>query len=166
MGVLYFYFGPAQQREMIMKKVDVFADEGKVEISIIEEYEKLLNLTFPEEYKSIISSHNALYPLRSNFGFEVNGQKKWADVSFFGYGELTSSEDISRFMAMEGGHQLIIPFGCAANGDYICFDYRENKSIPRVAIMLHDSFDGSGSMSVFDVSGSFVDFMDSLIELE
>ncbi|MGQ8975906.1 SMI1/KNR4 family protein [Acinetobacter schindleri] len=68
------------------------------------------------------------------------------------------------------GIKNLVVFGICANGDYICFDYRENpnSSEPKIVLVYHDDFvdydDGTSTMVVNHVAENFDDFMNMLHE--
>lgn len=68
------------------------------------------------------------------------------------------------------GTPNLVTFAICGNGDYICFDYREDTktSDPKVVLVYHDDFvdngDGTSSMVINPVAESFEDFIDMLHE--
>ena len=149
-----------------MKNYDIYRDYGQVDISIIEEFEKTLGLRLPDLYKKLLSRHDAFIPEKNIFDFQVNNESHSSDVNFLGFGE-----NLNNYKSIRSGqeyddyaYEKIVVIGRAANGDYICFDYRENleTSDPPMVIMLHDYPDENDKMLVCGVADSFQVFMDSL----
>ena len=55
-----------------------------------------------------------------------------------------------------------MPFARDAGGNYICFDYRDNASSPRIVFWEHEKAFLSTDDSVVKISDSFSHFMNSL----
>lgn len=149
-----------------MKDYDLYRDYGEVDISVIEGFEKALDLRFPDLYKKLLSGHDAFIPEKNIFDFHVNNKNYSSDVNFLGFGEnLNNYKSIRSAQEHDGyAYEKIVAIGRAANGDYICFDYREDSetSDPPVVIMLHDYPDENDKMLVCGIADSFQVFMDSL----
>lgn len=155
-----------------MKDIQIRRDKGSIPLSELYDFERLIGHILPQSYKTLLSEHNALFPLEPDFKFfnsEIDDYDT-RDISFYGFGN--SIPDYSRITrALDHdviGHDGVIAFGSAANGDYICFDYR-NISIadnPKIAVMLHDQRDNAGKMPVCFVADSFEEFVDMLHEAE
>lgn len=149
-----------------MKAVIVYRDSGTVDQSYIDAFEKKLGYIFPQKYKSLLSKHNALRPHENLCNFKLNDKCDSRDVNFFGYGDSVEEyEDIEKFQQEpEYCYRHIVVIGESANGDYICFDYREDPTTdnPPVVVMLHDYPDENNKMHVCPVTDDFEQFMDSL----
>jgi len=156
-----------------MKDVEVFDDEGSVGRSIIHSFEKWVGVCFPKLYVSLLSKHNCLKPARDVFDFAgYDGEIDSRDVSFLGYqteqydGRNGLIEDYQE--EGEFNPRGIVVIGDAANGDFICFDYRHDPKTcnPPVVLMIHDDFmedqEGQPWRVIFDVAPSFEAFMDML----
>ena len=84
-------------------------------------------------------------------------------------GDILSNQDNVNDLENYGIKDLVV-FGICANGDYICFDYREDSqtSNPKIVLVYHDDFvdfeDGTSSMVVNDVANNFEDFLNLLHE--
>ncbi|MEJ2046124.1 MAG: SMI1/KNR4 family protein [Reinekea sp.] len=155
-----------------MKTINIFHDEGLVDVRLIADFEKKIGYVLPVSYKALISQHNALQPEDCNFKFFDKSLNRITsrDVTFLGYGpEISETSDISNLQWHDiYGREHLVVFGVTAGGDYICFDYSGNKAIedPPVVIMFHDYFDSDGKMSVCFVSDNFNQFIDSLYSEE
>ncbi len=160
----------------MMNNIDVSSDDGSVDIAVIESFEKEIGYCLPQNYKVLIASHDWLYPAQNSFDFiNVYAQQDSRDIAFFGYGKeatrysenITDNQDFDVY-----GYEGIIAFGCSANGDYICFDYRHDPKTcePRVVLMYHDDYvedaNGNAHMVVNDVAPSFEAFIDMLYKYE
>ncbi|SUX21978.1 Uncharacterised protein [Cardiobacterium valvarum] len=62
----------------------------------------------------------------------------------------------------------VIEFGSCANGDAVCFDYRERNHDPKIVLMLHDEYikdeNGEDKMILIPIADSFDAFMDMLYD--
>lgn len=152
-----------------MQDIEIFMDDGPVDIQRINDFEHKTGYSFPHSYKEFISKHNAAYHKFNLFDFYNTLFKNIdeRDISFYGYGNhLSESNQIDRSNNpddyMPGGLILI---GRSANGDYICFDYRKDKTTdnPPIMVMYHDAFNEDNTEMYVDfVADTFDDFMDSL----
>jgi hypothetical protein len=150
-----------------MKAIDIFHDDGPIDIAIIHTFEQELGYLFPKSYKELLSEHNALYPEESDFKYVFEGEKNVRDVTFLGYGdEISSASQISRVQQIEYCYDHIVVIGVAANGDYICFDYRSDTKTdnPPVVLMFHDYADENNKMAICRVADNFEAFIDSLYQ--
>jgi hypothetical protein len=167
-----------------MESVNVYRDHGTISSELITQFETSRNIRAPAAYKEIIAKHNALRPENDLFRFRnvFATTHSWPykiidgidsrDISFLGFGP-----DIEDYMKIDWqefdvyGHEHIIAFGMASNGDYICFDYRHDPSTdePRVVVMFHDAYDAydaDDKMLICPVANSFGKFIDSLYKRE
>lgn len=150
-----------------MKSLNAISSKGPVDIKFINEFEEEIGFRFPDNYKALISKDNALYPEEMIFDFinVESSRKDERDVSFYGYGsDIEDYDDIKRQDFDVYGHNGVIAFGRSANGDYVCFDYRDNPLTddPPVVVMLHDYPDENNKMLICHVADSFEKFVDSL----
>jgi hypothetical protein len=91
------------------------------------------------------------------------------DLTFLGFNEnLPNSGKITWQDFDVYGHEHVIAFGMAANGDHVCFDYRHDPSTdePRAVVMFHDAYDADDKMLICPVADSFEEFIDSLYKRE
>ena len=157
-----------------MKEFTVFMDEGSIDMDIINAFEDKIGFCLPKSYKKLSSQHNQLSLVQDTFDFvNVYGEKDERDVSFFGYGNLKHEkiEDNLRISdPLYYGIPNFVAFARCANGDMICFDYRDDPKgcNPRVVLVYHDDYitqeDGTIQMVVNVVANSFEEFMDMLYE--
>jgi len=151
-----------------MQEVKIYRDRGEVNVSYISGFENRYAMSFPVEYKELLTKHNALRLEKDHFNYNLNGERRAADISFLGYGP--SIDDYLCIDRLQQDNEYpdkgLIVFGETAGGDYVCFDYRlvpDTKS-PPVVIMLHDYLDADNNMVVCDVASDFASFMDYLYE--
>lgn len=99
-----------------------------------------------------------------------NNEKEIRDISFLGYKkDVSTYENIYTYSCINdeyGYGNKVVAFGISANGDYICFDYRNNPNNPSIVLMYHDDFyeDESGNtrMVTVPVAPDFDSFIDKL----
>lgn len=156
--------------------MNIYRDNGKVDIEVIVEVEREIGHVFPSDYVEIVTMHDALRLENNIFNFtNIYGDKDERDVNFLSFkknhldGDIISNQknisDTENF-----GHEDMVVFGITANGDYICFDYRSdlNTDQPKVVLVYHDDFidhdDGTSSMAINSVAETFEDFMNMLHE--
>lgn len=158
-----------------MKGFTVFMDKGSVDIDIINAFEDKIGFCLPKSYKELISQHNQLCLVEDTFDFvNIYGEEDERDVSFFGYGNIKYEkiEDSNLYMSdpLYYGIPNLVAFARCANGDIICFDYRDDLKTctPKVVLVYHDDHiskeDGTVQMVVNYVANSFEEFMDMLYE--
>ncbi|WP_083932768.1 SMI1/KNR4 family protein [Psychrobacter lutiphocae] len=133
-----------------------------------------MGYSFPKEYKKVISKYDELIPVDNIFDFtNIYGEVDERDLNFISFNtdEATSIYDYRIISNPEyAGIPHLVAFAVCANGDYICFDYRENPNgdNPKVVLVYHDDFveneDGTSSMVVNFVADNFEEFMARLHE--
>lgn len=128
-----------------MKDIGVFQDDGKVDIELIRAFEKEMNISFPNSYVGLIRNHDYLFPVENCFNFTYEGQNDNRDIYFSGYknrgynpSNIFDSEinECNRNVFVN----KIVEFGYCANGDFICFLYKDINKDPEIILMFHDLF--------------------------
>lgn len=158
-----------------MENVEVYRDYGSVGPMEIGAFEVGVGIKLPKSYKALIRQHNALRPEKSMFRFINRFHNEFwpyrlnsdgtdsRDISFYGFGThvpdyalIDDAQDFDVF-----GHDHVIAFGCCANGDHICFDYRHDPATdePHVVMMFHDGYDDAHKMLISHVANSFDEFL-------
>jgi cell wall assembly regulator SMI1 len=154
-----------------VRRLEVYSDEGTIDISAIERFERKIGYRFPENYKQLLCAHDEFRPIENCFKFRnIYGAEDERDAAFYGYGE-TCTEKIARSQDFDiYGYEGIVAIGTAANGDHICFDYRHDPTTtePHVVLMYHDDYvvdkEGNTKMVVNFVAPNFEAFVDLLYE--
>ena len=155
-----------------MKKISSYRDSGSIDIVLIKCFENKLSVSFPESYKTLLSKYNSLQPVESIFRFwnPIDKIQDERDITFYGYGfdQRLSSESIESAQPDEYFHENAVVFGSSANGDYICFDYRDNSTTdePKIVLMLHDFYDENNKMFICYVANNFEEFVNGLYKYE
>ncbi|MDP8034272.1 SMI1/KNR4 family protein [Pasteurella atlantica] len=145
-----------------------------VSCSEIEKVESDIGYIFPYRYKEIVSIYDQLMLAENIFDFtNVYGKDDERDLNFISLSQkqATTMYDYKITSDPEyAGIPHLVAFGVCANGDYVCFDYREDPkgNNPKVVLMYHDDHieneDGTLSMVVNFVANSFDEFMEMLHE--
>lgn len=150
-----------------MEKIEIYDDDGSINIDEINQFEHLIGYKFPDSYRELLLQHNGLIPAKPVFEFIDRTTKKTGtrDVSFYGFGDhIPDYKQIRDAQEHDLGHTGAITIGETANGDFICFDYKSMPELnePLIALMFHDRRDIQGKMLVNYVADSFDDFIDML----
>lgn len=156
--------------------MDIRRDNGKNSLDEIKRVQNELGYFFPNNYIDLIRNHDALRFEKNIFDFKnIYNKEDERDLNFLSFksdhldGDILSNQDNVNDLENYGIKDLVV-FGICANGDYICFDYRENPSSsePRIVLVYHDDFidydDGTSTMVVNHVADSFDDFLNMLHE--
>jgi hypothetical protein len=145
--------------------MEIYRDSGTVDPRALDEFEQLVGFRLPTTYRVLLSAHDALWPEARVFQFidPSTGELINRDVTFYGFGETVfEDEQIGSMQEHDSwGHDGVVTIGCAANGDYIGFDYRATGGAaePSVVVMFHDRADGDGKMLLSFVAESFDEFI-------
>jgi hypothetical protein len=145
--------------------IEIYRDRGSIDIQFINDFQIQIGYKLPSEYKALMSTHNAARLKKSSFNFKYENEDNSHSFIFLGFGtEISRTSQISRAQQTEYCHDHIIVIGVAANGDYICFDYRADPTTdnPPVVLMFHDDYDENDKMIICPVADNFESFIDSL----
>lgn len=154
----------------------IFQDNGKIPSDLFNKVINEIGYILPASYLNLIQNHDGLYLYDNSFDFvNIYGDQDERGIVFLSYFEedldgdiLSNQENINDLD--NGGIRDLVVFGICGNGDYICFDYRDNPTgdNPKVVLVYHDDeiqlSDGSMQMVVNHVANSFDEFFDSLYE--
>ena len=151
-------------------------DNGKNSLNEIQRVQDELGYFFPKNYIDLIKNHDAVRLEENIFNFtNIYNSFDERDLNFLSFksdhldGGILSNQGNVNDLENYGIKDLVV-FGICANGDYICFDYREDSktSNPKVVLVYHDDFvdyeDGTSSMVVNNVANNFDDFLNLLHE--
>ncbi len=118
--------------------------------------ERQWGVSLPDEYKSVASIHQGMTP---NPHIIDIGRGDSSICAF-----LTISEDeSSRVYSIRDAHSLlkthtppgVYPFALTGSGEYICFDYRDAPSQPRIVFVTVE-------MDIYPIANSFSEFLEKL----
>lgn len=156
--------------------MEIRRDNGKNSLNEIQRVQDELGYFFPKNYIDLIKNHDAVRLEENIFNFtNIYNNVDERDLNFLSFksdhldGDILSNQDNVNDLENYGIKDLVV-FGICANGDYICFDYREDSqtSNPKIVLVYHDDFvdfeDGTSSMVVNDVANNFEDFLNLLHE--
>lgn len=159
--------------EGVMK---IYRDNGQNSLTKISQIQSEIGYFFPKSYIDLIRDHDAVRPEENYFYFKnIYGKSDERDANFLSLkpdhldGDILSNQGNINDLNNYGINNLVI-FAICANGDYICFDYRDNPSSsePKIVLVYHDDFvdhdDGQSSMVVNFVSNTFDEFLEMLHE--
>ena len=160
-----------------MQELKIYRDEGIVNHLIIEDQEQLLGFKFPKVYKELLSQHNGMRLDNDTFKYYDKALQRDEENSIYFYAFANQNLDRLYCSGLVGDFSYldendfkegIIPFGGTGNGDFICFDYRDNKKSdnPKIVLVRHDADDENGNLIISLLGNSFEEFMDSLYEYE
>ncbi len=157
---------------MKFRNLEITYDNGTVDISIIKDVENIFNIKFPKLYVELISKHNNLSvePSYITYYDSYNKEEGMAGIGFdsFETEQNPDPQNICRQYIYDDptyGYEAVYSFARTGNGDFICFDYREdpNGDEPKICIVIHDEYDEkTGKMLLFPVANNFEEFLDSL----
>lgn len=151
----------------------IFTDNGQNSLDDVLSVQSHLNVDFPKMYIDLMVKHDALCLVENIFDFiNVYGKPDERDLNFLSFksnhedADILSNQENINDIDNYGINDLVM-FGICANGDYICFDYRNIQgSSPKIVLVYHDDIvdyeDGSSSMVVNYIASSFDQFLNIL----
>lgn len=142
-------------------------DSGRaLDLGVLAEVERAMNVSFPEEFRKTITSHNAGAPHETDFMYQ---DPKIGDVEGC-FGEFLSfdpndSENVIEVVSRlaERLPESVIPFGATGDGGYVCFQFNTSDSEPSVVLWLHER---PLSESLVFLADRFYEFISMLHEPE
>lgn len=112
-------------------------DDSKLDIALIENTEKKIGIDFLEDYKNCVLKYHGATPIQDLFN--VKGiQRVFGE--FLGFDE-SEDETLLSYYIMETDKirgtlpKDVIPFANDPSGNYICFDYKNNKKEPEIVFL-------------------------------
>ncbi|MGX2975417.1 SMI1/KNR4 family protein [Ursidibacter arcticus] len=157
---------------MKFRNLEILYDSGKTDMEIIRNVENIFNIHFPKLYIELMSKHNNLSvePNYISYYDSYNNEECMVTIGFdsFETEQNLEPQDILRQYIYDDpiyGYEHVYSFACTGNGDFICFDYRDNPQgdDPKICIVIHDEYDEqTGKMLLFPVANNFEEFLDSL----
>jgi len=145
---------------------------------LINKFEKLHVVNLPKSYKKFKKLFNNVSINQNYFDF-INKNKKEdsRSIYFFNFGE---ENEVSESINEEQEHLNdpiyygvpgLVSFASTAEGDTMCFDYREDKKTcePKIILLVHDEYEktnGVDHMKIEHIANSFDEFLDMLYEFK
>ena len=144
--------------------------------SLIKKFEIENNYILPKLYKKFKFKFNNTSICQNCFNFISKRIEK--DIIFIKFLEFGSKEEVSEPIEQEQKHLNdplyygvpgLVAFASTAEGDTLCFDYRDNPktSEPKVILLVHDEYEetnGVEHMKIEPIANSFNEFLDMLYE--
>ena len=163
----------------MFKHLHIFHDYGSIDKWYIDDFEKQYNICLPKTYKELILKHNGGSFDESYFDFiNKSGDEDMRCFLFKSFGEpergreLIADANLHLQDPLYYGVKDLIGFASTAEGDTVCFDYREDLETcePKIVVLVHDEYetdpDGYEHMKVEPVVDSFDEFLDILYEFK
>ena len=157
------------------RNLNLYFDYGQADIKDIEAFEKKYNICLPESFKELMLEHNGVNFIEENFDFvNKRGQEDGRSFMFYSFGEeKEGSESIELYNKglqdpIYYGVPGLIGIGSTAEGDTLCFDYRDDPKTcePKVVLLVHDEYeeepDGTTHMLIEPIADNFDKFLDML----
>ena len=125
--------------------MEIRRDNGKNSLNEIQRVQDELGYFFPKNYIDLIKNYDAVRLENNIFDFRnVYNKQDERDLIFISFkfdhlnGEIVDYQQNISDLNNYGIKDLVI-FGKCGNGDYICFDYREDSktSNPKVVLVYH-----------------------------
>jgi len=162
------------------RNLRIYRDYGKADPKDIEEFEKKYNICLPKTYKELMLEHNGAKLEESEFDFiNSRGQEDGRSFSFDFFGNVNNASDKNINYYNKNiqnpdyyGVPGLIGFGSTAEGDTVCFDYRDDPKTcePKVVLLVHDEYDelpdGTSHMHIEPIADNFDEFLDMLYEFK
>lgn len=155
---------------MRFRNLDIRYDYGKTELETIRSVEDVFNINFPKLYIQLMINHNGVSVEQNCFEYDKD---KMGEIGFNAFETQDNPYDpygsnILRQYIYDDpiyGYEHVYSFGSSANGDWICFDYRDNPvgDEPKICIVIHDEYDEkTGKHLLFPIADNFEQFLDKL----
>jgi len=156
------------------KNFSIRYDEGKTSIKDVEAFEKKYNICLPKSYKELMLEHNGVRFEEDNFEFtNKRGQDDGREFLFKSFGEKKRGKELiedAQFVSKPDYYGVpgLIGIGSTAEGDTLCFDYRDDPKTcePKVILLVHDEYeeesDGTTHMLIEPIADNFDKFLDML----
>jgi hypothetical protein len=152
-----------------MKHIDIVFGHGSVKDEEIQEVERELGVKFPSSFINSIINNDKGVPKRNCFKVLMPNDEEWGScIGCFLSFSKNNNQKILKFNKepAEGFPSGYIAFAEDGGGDFICFDYSNNKNNddPSIVYWSHEFSHLNNGISL--LSNSFDDFMDMLYEPE
>jgi hypothetical protein len=159
------------------KHLHIFQYSGRAKEKQIKKFENKYNICLPQTYKELINKYNEASLYENYFDFiNKNSEEDMRCFGFFGFGK---KYEVSEEITKENEHLQdpiyygvpgLIGIASTAEGDTLCFDYRDNPTTcePKVVLLVHDEYetdtDRTVHMKIEPIANSFDEFLDMLYE--
>lgn len=140
---------------------------GELEPEYVAKTEKMIGLKFPQNFLNFLEKNNGGIPVKQLF--KVGGEEKVLERFLC----LVSDYKVNEFGSYDIGviwsyifdrlNKNLLPFAAVFAGDFLCFDFADNKENPRVALWYHELSDEKDPY-IIPVSEDFDEFLKILYE--
>src|SRR5688500_18932072 len=140
---------------------------GKVKPDYVAKTEKMIGLKFPTNFLSLLEARNGGVPVKRLFKIddEVKVLERFlclvSDYKVNKFGDFDIGVVWSRIEDRLDGN--LLPFAAVFAGDYLCFDYADNRNKPKVVLWYHELSDEEAPY-IIPVADSFDEFLEMLYE--
>ena len=160
------------------KHLHIFQDWGFIDEWYINDFEQKYNICLPKIYKELLLKHNGASLNENYFDFtNKDGEEDMRSFLFKAFGEEERGKELidnAQFVSKKDyyGVPNLIGIASTAEGDTLCFDYRDNPKTcePKVVLLVHDEYetdaDGTEHMKVEPIADNFDEFLDMLYEYQ
>ena len=158
----------------------IYRDEGALPMEAVNDLELSINVHLPTPYIGFVTKHNEARIIANCFDFYDNNRKKNSGESIAFLNLLQIKDDMDSLLEISTDdpddpdiHKFyhyfskwLIPFGETGGGDFICFDYRNDKNTttPPIVFWCHDAYSEEGRVSF--IANNFEEFINMLHEPE
>ncbi|MBN1206995.1 MAG: SMI1/KNR4 family protein [Myxococcaceae bacterium] len=115
--------------------------------------ERQWGVTLPDDYKTIISTHQGMSPRPNTFDVG-RGENVIAALLLVSPDEQHRAYSIKDTYTQVKPHvpEGIYPFAVTGTGDYLCFDYRESAHVPKIVFYFTED---SGEEALYPIANDF-----------
>lgn len=140
---------------------------NKIDSGSLDKIETIWRVKLPEDFKEIVLSHNKGRPNLNVFNTTESKGRVFGGLLNFDLNEKVNV--LSDYQILkERLPERIFPFAEDPGGNFICFDYRNNESIPQIILWNHEGI-VINERNIFKcelVSNSFSKFISQLYKTE
>lgn len=156
---------------MKFRNLEIEHDYGKVSFDVIKHVEEIFRVKFPSSYIELIKMHNGVSFFNDHFDYYNNyyNEDGVKCIGFRAFPE-PNVDILDNILSQnlsddEYGYEHMVIFADSAEGDYVCFDYRDNPDgdNPRIVVLHHDIYDDEiNKMWLSFVANDFEEFLGKL----
>ncbi|KWX88142.1 hypothetical protein AMQ83_08645 [Paenibacillus riograndensis] len=138
----------------------LFAEES-IDEETFRSVESTIGVTYPRDYEECVKKYNGGYPKPNKFDLHNGVQAIFMGLISFTNENLniTMFSDFAEESSVEG----LVPFGRDPFGNLLCFDYRLNKTSPKVIFFDHEA---TGEEAIITICNTFTELLDGLYSIE
>ena len=135
----------------------------KIDRKKIKEIEKKIGIKFPEDYIDCVVNNHGGTPKKKAYDFK--DRKEAVFNRLLSYNDESPINILKIYNLMKSYlPKYIIPFAEDPFGNNICFDYRENKSSPKVVFWDHEVAGMNPDRAIQYICESFTELLEKLYD--